>query len=64
MSDASKPGLTALYSITMLVALTGNILLKRKPETRLLTGFLFINMMAVADLLVTLANMPVSMASL
>ncbi|KAJ7355149.1 hypothetical protein OS493_027941 [Desmophyllum pertusum] len=58
-------GYTVLYAITILVALTGNILLifiiKRKPETRSLTGFLFVNM-AVADLLVTLVAMPVSVA--
>lgn len=56
-----------LYSITILVALIGNLLLifiiKRRPETRSLTGFLFVNM-AVADLLVTLVAMPVSLASL
>ena len=54
-----------LYSVTILVALTGNLLLifivTRRPETRSLTGFLFVNM-AAADLLVTLVVMPVSMA--
>lgn len=47
----------------MAAALTGNALLifiiKRRPDTRSITGFLFINM-AVADLLVTLFVMPVS----
>ncbi|KAJ7355152.1 hypothetical protein OS493_027944 [Desmophyllum pertusum] len=64
---AEIPGQTVLYSITILVALTGNLLLifimKRKPETRSLTGFLFVNM-AVADLLVTFVVMPISIASL
>ena len=54
-----------LYSITIFVALTGNLLLifivTRRPETRTLTCFLFVNM-AAADLLVTLVVMPVSMA--
>ncbi|KAJ7381930.1 hypothetical protein OS493_038234, partial [Desmophyllum pertusum] len=65
--NAETSGKTVLYSITMLVALTGNLLLilimKRKPETRSLTGFLIVNM-AVADLLVTFVVMPVSMAYL
>ena len=47
----------------MAAALTGNALLifiiKRRPDTRSITGFLFVNM-AVADLLVTLFVMPVS----
>lgn len=47
----------------MVAALTGNFLLifiiKRRPDTRSLTGFLFVNM-AVADLLVTSFVMPVS----
>ena len=45
------------------MALIGNVLLifivTRKPDTRTLTGFLFLNM-AVADLLVTFTVMPVS----
>lgn len=49
----------------MVVALSGNFLLiyiiKRRPDTRTLTGFLFVNM-AVADLLVTSIVMPVSVA--
>ena len=58
---------TVLYAITMLVAFTGNILLIyivwKKPEVRSLTSFMFVNM-AVADLLVTLIVMPVSIAHL
>lgn len=54
-----------LYSITIVVALIGNILLifivKWKPETRSLTGVLFVNM-AFADILVTLIVMPDSMS--
>ena len=57
--------LTVLYSLTIPVALTGNVLLifivTKRPEARILTGFLFVNM-AAADLLVTLIMMPVSMA--
>ena len=49
----------------MFLALTGNLLLifivASKPETRTLTGFLFVNM-AVADLLVTFIAMPVTMS--
>ena len=55
--------LTALYCVTILLSLTGNVLLifivTRKSEARTLTAFLFVNM-AVADLLVTLIVMPVS----
>ena len=64
-SDPSPLQITVLYSITMFLALTGNLLLifivASKPETRTLTGFLFVNM-AVADLLVTFIAMPVTMA--
>ena len=55
--------LTLLYVITMIVALAGNTLLIyivfRKPRTRNLTSFLFVNM-AVADLMVAVFQMPVS----
>ena len=55
--------LTILYVITMIVALAGNTLLIyivfRKPGTRNLTSFLFVNM-AVADLMVAVFQMPVS----
>ena len=48
------------------MALTGNVLVifivSRRPETRTLTGFLFVNM-AAADLLVTLLDMPISVAT-
>ena len=57
--------ITVLYSVTIAVALTGNLLLifivTRRPETRTLTGFLFLNM-AAADLMVTLVVMPLTMA--
>lgn len=62
-STLQAAGYTVLYCITMAAALTGNALMifiiKRRPDTRSITGFLFINM-AVADLLVTLVVMPVS----
>ena len=55
--------LTVLYVITMIVALAGNTLLIyivwKKPSTRNLTSFLFVNM-AVADLMVAVFQMPVS----
>ena len=58
---------TVLYAITMLLAFAGNMLLIyivwKKPEVRSLTSFMFVNM-AVADLLVTLIVMPVSIAHL
>lgn len=54
-----------LYSVTMFVALTGNLLLifivRRRPEMRTITSFVFVNM-AAADLLVTVTVMPVTMA--
>ena len=63
MTDLQRTAITTLYSITILVALTGNILIifivSKRPETRSLTGFLFVNM-AAADLLVTLLVMPIS----
>jgi len=61
--DTIVLSLTVLYVITMIVALAGNTLLIyivwKKPETRNLTSFLFVNM-AVADLLVVVFQMPVS----
>lgn len=52
-----------LYCVTILPSLIGNVLLifivTRKSDVRTLTAFLFVNM-AVADLLVTLVVMPVS----
>ena len=57
--------LTVMYAITMLIAFMGNIFLIyivwKKPEVRSLTSFMFVNM-AVADLLVTVIVMPVSIA--
>lgn len=54
---------TIAYVIIMVVALTGNTLLIyivwKIKETRVTTSFLFVNM-AVADLLVTIFQMPVS----
>lgn len=53
-----------LYSITMSLSLVGNILviyiLYKKPETRRLTSFMYVNL-AVADLLVTTVVMPESL---
>ncbi|XP_020627899.1 substance-K receptor-like [Orbicella faveolata] len=63
MVDSTNLSLTVLYVITMIVALVGNTLLIyivwKKPETRNLTSFLFVNM-AVADLLVALFQMPIN----
>ena len=65
MADHSTIALsmTVLYVITMIVALAGNALLVyivfRKPGTRNLTSFLFVNM-AVADLMVAVFQMPIS----
>ena len=63
-SSLHKTIFTVLYSMTIFVAVVGNLLLifiiKRRHETRSLTGFLFVNM-AVADLLVALIAMPVSL---
>ena len=61
--DTIVLSLTILYVITMIVALAGNTLLIyivfRKPGTRNLTSFLFVNM-AVADLMVAVFQMPVN----
>ena len=61
--DTIVLSLTVLYVITMIVALAGNTLLIyivwKKPATRNLTSFLFVNM-AVADLLVAAFQMPVT----
>ena len=61
--DTIVLSLTVLYVITMIVALAGNTLLIyivwKKPGTRNLTSFLFVNM-AMADLLVAVFQMPVS----
>ena len=59
--------ITVLYVVAMLVALVGNIVLIyivwTKPDVRSLTSSMFVNM-AVADLMVTLFMMPVSIAQL
>ena len=59
--DAINLSMTVLYTTAMIVALTGNTLLIyivwKKPETRNLTSFMFVNM-AVADLLVAVFQMP------
>ena len=60
-------GFTVAFVATMLVALAGNTLLIhivwKKPETRTLTSFMFVNM-AVADLLTTLFQMPITISFL
>ena len=54
---------TALYCVTILRSLIGNVLpifiVTRKSDVRTLTAFLFVNI-SVADMLVTLIVMPVS----
>ena len=59
--DAINLSMTVLYMTAMIVALAGNTLLIyivwKKPETRNLTSFMFVNM-AVADLLVAVFHMP------
>ena len=61
--DIIKLSMTVLYVITMIIALAGNTLLIyivwKKREARNLTSFLFVNM-AVADLMVAVFQMPVS----
>jgi len=63
LSPLETTTFTVLYCVTILLALIGNVLLifivTRKADVRTLTAFLFVNM-AVADLLVTLIVMPVS----
>ena len=58
-------GFTIAYAVIMIAALIGNTLLIyivwKKPETRSLTSFLFINM-AVADSLGAIFQMPVTIA--
>jgi len=67
VSETGVVTITLLYVIAMLVALVGNIILIyivwTKPEVRSLTSSMFVNM-AVADLMVTLFMMPVSIAQL
>ncbi|XP_020607163.1 pyroglutamylated RFamide peptide receptor-like [Orbicella faveolata] len=63
----TEVGFTVAFVVTMLVALVGNTLLIyivwKKPETRTLTSFMFVNM-AVADLLTTLLQMPITISFL
>ena len=63
LSPLQTIAFTVLYCVTILLSLIGNVLLifivTRKADVRTLTSFLFVNM-AVADLLVTLIAMPVS----
>ena len=58
--------ITVLYSLTLIGAVTGNLLLifiiVKRRETRTLTGFLFVNM-AVADLIVAFFVLPATMAN-
>ena len=67
MFDTAILCFTILYAITMIVALVGNTLLIyivwKKPATRSLTSFLFVNM-AVADLLTVTFLMPANLAHL
>lgn len=63
----TEVGFTVAFVVTMLVALAGNTLLIyivwKKPETRTLTTFMFVNL-AVADLLTTLLQMPITISYL
>lgn len=63
--DSNTLPMTILYCITIVAALAGNLLLlfivTKRPETRTITSYLFVNM-AAADLLVTLIVMPIAMA--
>ena len=65
MTGITEVSFSIVYAITMIVALGGNTLLIyivwKKPETRNLTSFLFVNM-AVADLLIAVFQMPISIA--
>ena len=63
MTGTTEVSFSIVYAITMIVALAGNTLLIyivwKKPDTRNLTSFLFVNM-AVADLLIAVFQMPIS----
>lgn len=66
MSDTVNAGIiivTVLYAITILLSIVGNssliYIVWRVKETRSLTSFMFVNM-AVADLLITVIMMPVT----
>ena len=66
LSDAEVSTVTVLYAFTMLAAIVGNSFLiyivRKKPEVRSLTSSMFVNM-AIADLLVALFMMPLSIVS-
>ncbi|XP_073253351.1 allatostatin-A receptor-like [Porites lutea] len=66
LSDAEVSIVTVLYAFTMLAAIVGNsfliFIVWKKPEVRSLTSSMFVNM-AIADLLVALFMMPVSILS-
>ena len=66
LSDAEVSTVTVLYAFTMLAAIVGNSFLiyivTKKPEVRSLTSSMFVNM-AIADLLVALFMMPLSIVS-
>ena len=59
--------LTVMYAMTMLAALLGNTILIyivwKRPALQSLTSFMFVNM-AIADLMVTVFMMPVSISDL
>lgn len=61
----TEVGFAVAFVVTILVALAGNSLLIyivwKKSETRTLTSFMFVNM-AVADLLTTLLQMPITIS--
>ena len=67
LSDAEVVILTVMYAMTMLAALLGNIIIIyivwKRPTVQSLTSFMFVNM-AVADLMVTVFMMPVSISDL
>ena len=67
LNDTEAVILTVMYAMTMLAALLGNIFLIyivwKRYEVRSLTSFMFVNM-AVADLMVTVFMMPVTISDL
>ena len=66
-ADIGNVVFTVLYGITILLSAVGNTVLIyivwKRPEARSLNSFMFVNM-AVADLLVTLFNMTLSIAQI
>ena len=66
LSDAEVSTVTVLYAFTMLAAIVGNsfliFIVRKKPEVRSLTSSMFVNM-AIADLLVALFMMPLSIVN-